>query len=33
VAKLFAFSGEFTSCCHNYYFHLFFTICTSVTLF
>lgn len=23
VAKLFAFAGKFTSCCHNYYFHLF----------
>ena len=33
VAKLFAFSGEFTSCCHKiYYFHLLFTICTSLPL-
>ena len=32
VAKLLAFSGEITSCCHNLYFHLLFTICTSLPL-
>lgn len=32
VAKLLAFSGEFTSCCHNYYFHLLFTILISLPL-